>query len=114
MSDTLYLFIQIMAAFIWGAYMWYRHKNPRDVGAEVRSLNGIAVTVVPGEAGRPRVGLTFSGGSDNDIQTVIGARDARKLAEMIRIAATEGSTLAVARVNYRRQQGPAFAGPGGT
>ena len=114
MSDTLYLFIQIMAVVIWAAYMWYRHKNPSDFGARMGGLNGIEVTVVREEAGPQRVGLTFAGGQDNDIQTVISARDARKLAEMIRIAATEGSTLAVARVNYRRQQGPAFAGPGGT
>ena len=111
MSDTLYLFIQIMAVVIWAAYIWYRHENPRDFGAQVGSLNGIEITVVREEAGPPRVGLTVAGGQDNDIQTMISARDARKLAEMIRIAATEGSTLAVARVNHRRGQGPAHAGP---
>ena len=80
---------------------WLRERGEESVSESLGAVKGLDVDIVDDE-GRYRVGLTFPGDEGGTVRVILSPQQARLLAEWLRIAATKGRTLTIAKFNYRR------------
>ena len=79
---------------------WMRERDEESVRESLGAVKGLDVDIVT-DLGRDRIGLTFPG-EEGSVRVLLSPQQARLLVGWLRIAATKGRTLTMARVNYRR------------